>query len=102
MKAPTSRWIYDPSDSQTKYMSFETPIGGIKVAANPDSGAPARYCGKAVFSDLHAGGAPSGDVPGTCKTTDLTPQEKALEFLFFDLSACVQDDALPVMPPPPK
>jgi hypothetical protein len=34
-------------------------------------------------------------VPTTCDTQPLTAQEKALEFLFFDLSLCVQDDSLP-------
>jgi hypothetical protein len=80
----TVRWIYDNGNSQTKYLSFATPIGGAG-GANP------YYCGKAVFTDLHAGGAPMGDVPGSCKNTALSQQEKALEFLFFDLAACVTD-----------
>ena len=91
----TSRWIYDDANSQTKYMSFETPIGGI-----PDDAGQTGYCGKAVFTDLHAGGAPMGDVPGSCQATALSQQEKALEFLFFDLAACVTNDTQP--PPPPK
>ncbi|HTB72858.1 MAG TPA: carboxypeptidase-like regulatory domain-containing protein [Polyangiaceae bacterium] len=97
---PTAqRWIYDPSNSYVKYLSFVTPIGGISLPPS-DAGsemAP-QYCGKAVFSDLHAGGSPSGDIPGSCSGPPLTPQLKALEFLFFDLSACVANDSLP--PPP--
>ncbi len=95
----TVRWIYDPlSPNDTKYLSFGTPIGG----ATGGSGETKPYCGKAVFSDLHAGGAPAGDVPGACKAGALTDQEKALEFLFFDLSACVQNDMkpIPMLPPP--
>ncbi len=93
-----SRWIYDNTDSETKYMSFETPIGGTTVV--DDAGVTSKaYCGKAVFSDLHAGGTPSGNVPGSCKDTALSAQEKALEFLFFDLASCVQDDKTPVQPP---
>ncbi len=84
----TLRWIYDNTNNLTKYLSFATPIGGT---GGPNS----FYCGKAVFSDLHAGGSPSGDVPGSCKMTDLSQQEKALEFLFFDLAACVNDMAAP-------
>jgi|CZKU01.1.fsa_nt_gi hypothetical protein len=98
----TQRWIYDNSTSDTKYMSFETPIGGLLTDAGELGGR--QYCGKAVFTDLHAGGAPLGDVPGMCKQGDLSAQEKALEFLFFDLSACVTDDSIPPPPPvePPK
>jgi hypothetical protein len=108
---PTQRWIYNPaSDNQdgksnnTKYMSFETPIGGIPVKATGDAGASesnAQYCGKAVFSDLHAGGDPVGSIPDSCAGPPLSPQLKALEFLFFDLSACVSNDSLPPPPPPP-
>jgi hypothetical protein len=98
-KGTTDRWIYDGSSTDTKYLSFNTPIGGIPVDAGEASGK--EYCGKAVFTDLHAGGAPSGDVPGACKKTALSAQEKALEYLFFDLSACVHDESTPPPPPPP-
>jgi hypothetical protein len=84
----TLRWIYDSTNNLTKYLSFATPIGGT-------SGQNPYYCGKAVFTDLHAGGAPMGDVPGSCKASDLSQQEKALEFLFFDLAACVNDTVAP-------
>jgi len=109
VNTPTSRWIYGSSGggtgaTDTKYLSFETPIGGVPVAdAGTESNS--KYCGKAVFSDLHAGGVPTPGtaVPSSCMLGDLSPQEKALEFLFFDLSACVQDDSKPVfVPPPPK
>jgi hypothetical protein len=100
--ATTQRWIYDSTNSDTKYMSFETPIGGIAVDGGETSGT--QYCGKAVLTDLHAGGSPLGDVPGACMQADLSAQEKALEFLFFDLSACVTDDTKPPPIPtePPK
>jgi hypothetical protein len=38
------------------------------------------------------------EFPMSCKQGDLLPQEKALEFMFFDLTACVSPDNLP----PPK
>jgi hypothetical protein len=99
--APAVRWIYDQSTSpeNTKYLSFTTPVGGIGTGA--DGGPDPNYCGKAVFTDLHASGAPSGDVPSACTPSTLTAQQKALEFLFFDLSACVAPDTMaPPLPPP--
>ncbi|MBK6697488.1 MAG: carboxypeptidase regulatory-like domain-containing protein [Myxococcales bacterium] len=81
----TQRWIYQ--GNSTKYLSFNTPI---------DKPAD-EQCGRAVLSDVHVS---SGDETGTtfpngCKSTVLSAQEQALEFLLFDLSACVQDDKKP-------
>jgi hypothetical protein len=93
---PTLRWIYDTSTNDAKYLSFLTPIGGIPGAAD---GSAAQYCGKAVFTDIHTSGGPSGDVPAACVKANLSPQQLALEFLFFDLSACVQADTAPPVQP---
>jgi hypothetical protein len=101
----TVRWLYDPSSSDAvKYMSFGTPIGGLKIG---DAGETKQYCGKAVFTDLHTSASLLStvmDVPGGCMSNAgmLSAQQKALEFLFFDLSACVVNDKIdPPMPPPP-
>jgi hypothetical protein len=83
---------------QTKYLSFLTPIGGNKVMT--DAGESTVYCGKAVFSDLHTSGNPSADVPGSCPTSGLSAQQKALEYLFFDLAACVAPENVPPPTPP--
>jgi hypothetical protein len=81
--------------SATMYFSFDTPVGAV---APPDGGPP-PYCGRAVFSDLHVAGDPSTtDTPPTpsgCAAGDLSPQEKALEFMLFDLSSCVIPDTVP-------
>ena len=113
VNAPTSRWIYDPATAageggtanDVKYLSFDTPIGGAPPPpdAGPESGP--FYCGKAVYTDLHTGGsllATAASVPADCKAADLSAQQKALEFLFFDLAACVTDDTKPPPPPPPN
>jgi hypothetical protein len=99
------RWIYDDGPESVKYFTFATPIGGVPPGpdAGPDAGV--SYCGKAVMSDIHVSGSRNDatTVPTTCQTGTLTAQEKALEFLFFDLSSCVTDDKQPPMPPmPPK
>ncbi len=101
VNAPTQRWIYEASSSDVKYLSFVTPLNGMPTQATDAGGeSSAQYCGKAVFSDLHAGGDPAGDIPMNCAGPPLSPQLKALEFLFFDLSACVSNDGQPPPPPP--
>ncbi len=77
-----------------EYLTANTPIGA----------ADDKICGRAVFSDLHVGGATNDTVgaawPSGCTSSGLTAQEKALEFLLFDLSSCVQSDTKPPAPPP--
>lgn len=101
-------WILADARSRapgaTEYLSFNTPTD---ARAN-DAGVPS-YCGRVVYSDLHVGAA-SGDYQGlgglTMRTPrgcvanrPLSPQEKALEFMLFDLSSCVQPDDAPQTPP---
>ncbi len=86
--APTVAWLKDQTSQDPKYLTFTTPVGGV--------------CGKAAFSDMHAGSAPSGDIPGSCAAQGLSAQEKAMELLFFDLSACVSDDSMAPPSPPPS
>ncbi len=102
----STRWVYsDPgtptagNPKLTEYYSFNTPVfeGGV-----PDGG---QQCGKVVFSDLHvaSGNNPGGTFPANCvQKTGLTAQEKALEFLLFDLSSCIQNDSQPPPPPGPR
>jgi hypothetical protein len=98
---PSQPWIIaDQTSGQsgaTMYFSFDTPVN---APPGPNGGPPA-YCGRAVFSDLHVAGNPmtmdTGDPPTGCSDGDLSPQEKALEFMLFDLSSCVIPDT--VAPP---
>jgi hypothetical protein len=96
---PSQAWI--TSDSQgvagmTQYFSFDTPVN-LNPPMGPDPGG-VTYCGRAVYSDLHVGGDPStSDMPpppGGCMSGPLSPQEKALEFMLFDLSSCVIPDTI--------
>jgi hypothetical protein len=80
-----------------EYLSFNAPIGVPET----------QQCGRAVFNDLHVStsGENGKDTPGQpfptgCQVRDLTAQEKAVEFLLFDLTSCVQpDDKIPEPPP---
>ena len=108
---PSQPWITADSTSgssgATMYFSFDTPVN----APVPAGATAPAYCGRAVFSDLHVAGDPttndSSPPPGGCDVTDLSPQEKALEFMLFDLSSCVVPDQTVTapdagLPPPPK
>jgi hypothetical protein len=88
----TLQWIYKPGAA--KYMSFGTPVG-----KKPES-----QCGRGVFTDLHAGSGniPGGTYPNGCTSADMSPQEKALAFLLFDLASCIQGDETEPVPPPPE
>ena len=92
---PSQPWINDDSTGNTMYFSFDTPVN---APVSPDGGAP-NYCGRAVFSDLHVGGetmpADTPSPPSGCASAALSPQEKALEFMIFDLSSCVIPDTIP-------
>jgi hypothetical protein len=94
---PSQPWINDYQKANTLYFSFDTPVN---ASVDPTTGLPA-YCGRAVFSDLHVAGDPSTTdnppPPGGCAAADLSPQEKVLEFMLFDLSSCVIPDT--VAPP---
>jgi hypothetical protein len=112
--APTSQqWLYIPANTvsgvtqpSVQYLTINTP-----VETTPDN-----QCGRVVLTDIHVKNAPppsggSSDdsdpkyqFPGGCKVTSLSGQAKALEFMFFDLSACIQPDSSmpqpPIVPPP--
>jgi hypothetical protein len=89
---PSQRWLYtqapDPEVPVVHY-TFNTPVA-----------APANMqCGRVVFSDFHVEDAKtSGDnFPEECgNAAPLTPQEKLLEFMLFDLASCVAPDSGPL------
>jgi hypothetical protein len=98
---PSQSWIVADQNNDapgaTEYFSFDTPTDAGMTPDGPG------YCGRVVFSDLHVGGASMDDasqpVPTECVDRDLSPQEKALEFMLFDLSSCLTPNDK--TPPPP-
>jgi hypothetical protein len=103
----TRQWIYtdenpqDPSGNAVQYMTMNTPV---ELA----SSAPDKQCGRVVYTDLHVvtdDNAPidfsdaAHPFPTGCSPSELTAQEKALEFMLFDLSSCVLPDSRKQVPP---
>jgi hypothetical protein len=83
--ARAERWVYWPNNNQELPQNFQF--------TTPNEAAADARCGKVVFSDMHVSGdssSPSGGgFPDSCSSSALTPQEKALAFMFFDLASCV-------------
>jgi hypothetical protein len=83
--APAFDWLSLGSTSSTTPMlySFETPVGGP----------PATQIGRVMFNDFHVENvmASGATFPAECSSLGgpMTPQEKLLEYMLFDLDTCV-------------
>jgi hypothetical protein len=83
-QSKAERWVYSATSGAPQNFQFTTPL-----ETTPDN-----RCGKVVFSDMHVSGGPAGPggaaYPDSCGgTLTLSPQEKALAFMFFDIASCV-------------
>ena len=103
--APSVDWISgaDPGDGTAMlyHYTFDTPVGAQ------------NQCGHAIFSDFHVANASAGPTtifPAECMKNEttgktcttaapcpMTPQEKVLEYMIWDLASCV-----PGPPAPPS
>ncbi|MGE0868545.1 MAG: carboxypeptidase-like regulatory domain-containing protein [Kofleriaceae bacterium] len=76
------RWVYLPGGTEyPQNFQFTTP-NEVEEGAR---------CGKVVFSDMHvaSGSSSSSPFPSGCSAAPMSPQEKALSFMFFDIATCV-------------
>ncbi len=108
--SPTQQWLYSgvseytPGLDCTENPDVPAPVP-IQFTFNTPLGAPpAQQCGRVTFNDWHAFVSPPGTpgypnflsngttFPAACMNPGggSSPQEKILEFMLFDLSACVQ------------
>jgi hypothetical protein len=90
------RWIYQDTtpngQPSVQYMAFTTPVEAPREGR----------CGRVVFSDIHVSGEDPGDdhsnpdlefPSGGCTSNidQLSPQEKVLAFMIFDIASCIPD-----------
>lgn len=90
VQGASQRWVYAPGNVQT--YSFNTPVGADE----------AQQCGRVFYSSFHIASGGGGTFPTSCNSQPLTPQEKVLEFMLFDLAACIMKDGEKPVPPPVK
>ncbi len=89
INAPAQRWLY--SGTNTQSYTFNTPTDAEEK----------NQCGRVFYSSFHIGSGRGGfgTFPSSCTSKPLTPQERVLEFMLFDLASCVQSDSTtPVVP----
>ncbi len=84
------RWIYTeaPLPASIQHLTFNAPVGAP----------PAQQCGRVVDTDIHVSSSdlPATPFPAGCVSQGLSPQEKLLAFMIFELSSClVPDDQEP-------
>ncbi len=87
---PSVRWIYTTSNGGFPLdYTFNTPVGSM------------NQCGRVIYSDFHVTNASSAGMtfPAECTTGPMTAQEKALEFLIWDLASCVPGPPQPQCTP---
>lgn len=87
--AKAQQWITVQNPNEQNHTAIQYLTANTPIEAAED-----KKCGRLVFSDLHvsANDTPKRPWPSGCKNEPLSAQEKALEFLLFDLSSCVQSD----------
>lgn len=92
----STRWIYnlDANPQAVPFLSVNTPI------EKPAD----QQCGRLVHTGIHVAIAAQDTTmspfPSGCRSAALSAQEKAMAFLIFDLSSCVQNLKDPPKPPP--
>jgi hypothetical protein len=85
-------WINSDAPKSAQHFTFNTPLD--KPAA--------EQCGKVIYSDFHVVGSDDFGLiyfPNECADGPLTPQERVIEFMLFDLASCVEPETDTPKPP---
>ncbi|MBX3217005.1 MAG: hypothetical protein KF850_33540 [Labilithrix sp.] len=95
--APAIEWVRGTNGAGPGHhnltLSFETPFGAPNT------------CGRVIYNGLHTSAGRASNLTGTfptaCTNGALTDAELALEYQFFQLTACSITPPVPPPPPPP-
>lgn len=87
--APALRWMYSTNPAYPLHYTFDTPWG------------QQSQCGHVVYSDFHVSNSSTQGVafPNECNANAMTAQEKALEYMIWDLASCVPGPKKPQCTP---
>jgi hypothetical protein len=92
----SERFVYTDAEAQVASTSINELDATQEYAFNTPVGADAdNICGRVLYSAFHVavGNSTQNAIfPEHCSNGPLTAQEKVLEFMLFDLSACVSVD----------
>ncbi len=81
---PAQTWVSTSSPTTVQHLTLNTPVA-----------APAEnQCGRILFSNFHVAPGSVGIFPTACTPGPLTAQEKLVEFMLFDVTACVSPDVI--------
>jgi hypothetical protein len=103
----SQRWIYSDAMPMARQQTLHNPSVQYLTFNTPADAPVDQQCGRVVLSDIHVSNAgtpadqsgPNLPFPTGCRATNLSPQEKALEFMLFDLSSCIiPDSGMPIPP----
>jgi hypothetical protein len=102
----SNNWAGNPGGNYALSFSFEMGKVGTTPTLNAECGVTDGH-GRVMFNGMHVAQTrtpypASGTFPGACNLGfALTPEEKALEYQLFQLTACQLGGATPPPPPPP-
>ena len=92
VNTPSTLWLW--VNDQAGPFGFPPGLGNVPLHYTFDTPwnvAPANQCGRVLYSDFHVEDAATSGYtfPAECMDPTMTPQEKMLEFMIFDLGSCV-------------